>query len=157
MPYDKYVIVDLDYEPVISQKLWDKAQKILDRNSKQLRKNSNLKKIYLLSGLLKFEDMSPFHGTSATNGTGKPKLYYYNKKHKCRLDAAEVEKGAPRAVIQLIKDSDKLFKAIKRYSQSNSRKALLKHETERLEQKVLDLEALKLKAQKRLDFCKLKF
>ena len=131
LPYEKYEIVNLDYEPVISLDLWNKVQTIISKNAENLRKNTRLKKVYLLHGLLQLPDGSKFHGTGA-NGNGGRKNYYFNKATKLRIDADDIEIGASKAVIQILKDSEKLLKAIKRHSQSETRQELLKNEAQRI-------------------------
>jgi hypothetical protein len=130
LPYERYEVVELDYEPVISIELWNKAQAVVTKNADRLRKNTKLKKVYLLHGLIQLPDGSKFHGTGA-NGNGGRKNYYFNKASKLRIDADEVELGASKAVVQVLRDSEKLLKAIKRHSQSETRQELLKSEAQR--------------------------
>jgi DNA invertase Pin-like site-specific DNA recombinase len=131
MPYERYALVDLDYEPVIPTDLWEGVQKIIGRNAKQLHKNTKLKKIYLLHGLLRLPDGTTFHGTGA-NGNGGRKSYYFNRATKLRIDADDVEHEAANAVVRIIKDSEKLLNVIQRHSKSQTRKDLLRGQTQRM-------------------------
>ncbi len=150
LPYERYEVVELDYEPVISVDLWNKAQAIITRNSEHLRKNTKLKKVYLLHGLIKLPDGSTFHGTGA-NGNGGRKNYYFSKAKKLRIDADEAELGASKAVVQIIKDSEKLLKAVKRHSQSETRQSLLKSEKQRFLDMIEGLKAEKKRAELRFE------
>lgn len=150
LPYERYEVVDLDYKPVISMELWDRAQALVKKNAEHLRKNTRLKKVYLLHGLIQMPDGSTFHGTGA-NGNGGRKNYYFNKDKRLRIDADEAELGASKAVIQVIRDSEKLLKAIKRHSQSETRHELLKSEKQRFFDLIEGLKAEKKRAELRFE------
>lgn len=106
--------------------------------------------MYLLHGLIQLPDGSKFHGTGA-NGNGGRKNYYFNKATKLRIDADEVELGASKAVVQILKDSEKLLKAIKRHSQSETRQELLKSEAQRISDIVEGYKAEKRRAELRFE------
>jgi hypothetical protein len=150
LPYERYEVVELDYEPVISIDLWNKAQAVVTKNSDRLRKNTRLKKVYLLHGLLQLPDGSKFHGTGA-NGNGGRKNYYFNKTNKLRIDADEVELGASKAVMQILRDSEKLLKAIKKHSQSETRQELLKSEAQRFSDLIDGYKSEKRRAELRFE------
>lgn len=150
LPYEKYKLVSLDYDPVIPIELWEKTQRIIRRNSEFLQKNTKLKKVYLLHGLLSLADKTTFCGTGA-NGNGGRKNYYFNKSSNLRIDAEEAELGASKAVIQIIKDSEKLLRSIRRHSTSESRNDLYKSELQRSKDILNGLEVEKKKAYGRLD------
>lgn len=150
MPYEQHKLVDMDYEPVIPIKLWNKVQAIIKKNAENLRKNTKLRKVYLLHGLLRLPDGTTFHGTGA-NGNGGRKNYYLNKAHNFRIDADDAEEGASKAVIQIIKDSEKLQKSIKKHSQSQTMQDLLKSDIQRLKDMIEGLKQEKKRASQRLD------
>lgn len=150
MPYDRYELVHLPYEPVISYELWSKVQIIIKRNADKLQKNTNLNKIYLLSGLLKLSDGSTFHGTAA-HGNGGHKYYYFNKCHSFRLDTKEIENAAADAVLKIISSSKKLINSIVSHSKSQSRQVFLQNEIQRLNHLIDGLKIDKQKATTRLD------
>jgi hypothetical protein len=106
--------------------------------------------VYLLHGLIRMPDGSTFHGTGA-NGNGGRKNYYFNKTNKLRIDADEVEEGASKAVKQVIRDSEKLLKAIKRHSQSETRQELLKSERRRFIDMIEGYKAEKKRAELRFE------
>ncbi len=150
MPYEKYELVELDYGTVIDVKLWGKAQAILKRNSERLRKNTKLKKVYLLSGILRMKDSSTFCGTGA-NGQGGRKNYYYNKAHNLRIEAEMVEEAAFKAASELIKDSQRLQLAIKKYATSDERVNSIKSQVQRIKDEIDGYLLEKKKATARLD------
>ncbi len=69
---------------------------------------------------------------TGANGNGGRKNYYFNKATNLRIDADDVEQSAAKAVMQVLKDSEKLLKTIKRHSQSETRHELLKSESQRI-------------------------
>ncbi len=100
--------------------------------------------------MIQLPDGSTFHGTGA-NGNGGRKNYYFNKDKKLRIDADEAELGASKAVVQVIKDSEKLLKAIKRHSQSDTRHELLKCEKQRFVDMIEGHKAEKRRAELRFE------
>jgi DNA invertase Pin-like site-specific DNA recombinase len=114
LPYERYLEVQLQHGCVIDTGLWNKVQDTLTRIAGSKQKNTNINYTFLLSGILKLAaDKSPFHGTGA-NGNGGRKNYYFNPKHRMRLDTAAVEDEAKRTVSKIIHDSTEFRDAIKR-------------------------------------------
>lgn len=151
LPYERYALVeDMGYEPIISMEIWNKVQIIIQRNAEQLKKNTKLSRIYPLHPILQLNDGTTFCGTGA-NGNGGRKSYYFNEKHKVRIDADEADRQASRAVIQILKDSEKLLKAIKRYSQSQTRQDLLKGEVQRFKDMLAGLNCEKERASQKFE------
>jgi site-specific DNA recombinase len=105
MPYEQYADVTLPHGAVVGLELWDRVQQTVERIAGSRAKNTKIKKIFLLSGLLKLHsDHSSFHGTGA-NGRMVRKNYYFNKTHSIRLAAEDIEAEAKRTVAQIIRGS----------------------------------------------------
>lgn len=82
------VFVDLPFGEIITEEIFrDVQNKIHDIEQNRGRYNRTGKRVYPLTGLLKYEDGSSFTGEVG----GKKKLYYYNQKHRKRVDALSIE------------------------------------------------------------------
>lgn len=152
MPYDRYAVIDLPHGTVIEAGLWAEVQSTVQRIAGRKDKNTQIKRVYPLSGLLRDADGSIFHGTGAWGKTARSN-YYYNKKHSVRLDAQQVETECKRIVGQLIRESVELQDAIRRRSeQSKGAMDLLAGEVQRVKIKLDGIQAEKVAQNRRLDF-----
>ncbi len=85
-------VVDLEKLTLARNKIRELDEKFGRRTKVQSRN-------YLLTGLLKAEDGSPFQGISGTSKTGEKKYYYINKQTKYfSLPAEELEDAVVRAI-----------------------------------------------------------
>ena len=117
MPYERYAEVLLPHGAVIDPNLWERVQQTVERISGSKAKNTKIKKVFLLSGLLKLQtDGSSFCGTGAHGKSKKRTNYYFNKTHNIRLAAEDIETEAKRTVAQIIRGSRPFQDAIKQKS-----------------------------------------
>ncbi len=66
MPYERYTEVVLPHGEVIDLNLWNRVQQTVERINSSKVKNTNVKKIFLLSSILKLQsDNASFHGMGA--------------------------------------------------------------------------------------------
>ena len=63
MSYERYGKAVLPHGCIVDRALWDRVQKKLAELSKLNQKNTKLRRIYPLSGLLRYKDGSKFHGS----------------------------------------------------------------------------------------------
>lgn len=108
---DRYQRVDLPHGPVINQKLWDDVQRIVEKLKNSRAKVSKVKRVYPLSGILKYIDGTPFSG-SCNKGRNDHFFYYQNIKNRIRLPVDEVEAEARKIVGQIVRQTPELQKAI---------------------------------------------
>ncbi len=152
MPYDRCTEVSLPHGRVISLDLWSKVQEAVARVAGSKDKNTRIKRVFLLSGLLKSQtDGSQFHGAGATGARGR-KDYYFNPKQKIRLSADAIEEEAKQTVAHIIRGSAPFRDAIKRKSVAGeTMKQLLDSQSKRLQIELAELEEGKQSAAKRFD------
>lgn len=152
MPYDRYAFVDLPHGCIIDKGLWDQTQDTIRRISGNKNKNTMVKRIYPLSGLLKHSDGSSFGGTGAW-GRNNVNNYYWNKTHDLRVPVDVAETEAKNTVAEIIQNSPKLREAIMRKGiATTSAIQLLEQQAKKLDSEISQLENEKLNLGKRLDF-----
>lgn len=152
LPYDRHAIVDLPHGCVVDRSLWDRVQTLVARRKLSRTKEVGTRKIYPLSGLLRFEDGSPFHGTGAWGRTSHV-TYYFCKNRRLRISAEQLEDETKRVVSEIIRDSDILREAIKRRNiDASNRKQSLLIEVNRIENEIEKIEIEQLDLKKRLSF-----
>jgi len=94
---------------VISQELFDQVQiKIKSHNEIRLRQNRCGTRIYLLTGLLKYEDDSNFEGLSGTSKTGNRYYYYINRGNNLTVNAIEIEQAVINGFKRVFADNKEL-------------------------------------------------
>lgn len=93
MPNGDVVPVNLKYGCVVPQPLFDKVQERLRALEGKVVRNRVGKRIYLLSGLMTFEDGSALAGVSGVGRSGERYHYYRNKARTVTLDALAIEKA----------------------------------------------------------------
>lgn len=152
MPYERYTEVLLPHGEVIDLNLWNRVQQTVERINGSKAKNTKVKKIFLLSGILKLQsDGSSFHGTGATGRLGR-KNYYFNKTHKIRLSADDIETEAKRTVSQIIRGSKPFQDAIKHKAlATDSLKQFLDSQTRQINAELSSLVERKQAASRRFD------
>ena len=153
MPYDRHVIVDLPHGVVIDLDIWKAVQSTVAKVAAVKTKNTNIKRIYPLSGgLLKYIDGSPFHGTGAWGRDGRWN-YYNNEKHKIRIRVEIIEGEAMRVVTDIIKKTPRLQTAIKKFGKDlQDSVSSLGLEANRIESEIALLRHAREQLDKRLDF-----
>ena len=83
----RYRLIDLPHGPLIDIKLLDEVvEKLDDSASPRVRCSGD--HIYLLTGILEYEDGSTFYGQPAK---GKQYRYYYNRKNDVRIRCDELD------------------------------------------------------------------
>jgi hypothetical protein len=86
--------VDLPHGEVIPKALFDEVQeKWSKHDAKRSAFNRLGTRIYLLTGLLQYEDGSSFRGLSGVSGSEQRRYYYWNQNHRLSVDAIKLEKG----------------------------------------------------------------
>lgn len=153
MPYERHTEVSLPHGEVIEIGLWNKVQQTVERISGSKSKNTKIKRVFLLSGLLKLQtDGSPFSGTGAWGKSKKRTDYYYNQTHKIRLSAGDLEAEAMRTVSQIIRGSKPFQDAIKqKVLATDSLKQFLDMQTRQLSAEISSLAERKQAAARRFD------
>lgn len=153
MPYDRYKEVDLPHGPAICMTLWKKVQDKIENISGKKDKDTLIKRVYPLTGLLVAHDGTTFGGQGAWSKSGARHNYYYNKKHKIRLSAQLIEDKIKDMLVHIINNSDKMQKNIKRYvGEVDTYKTTLNYRLSDISNEIEDLLAEKEKLNKRLDF-----
>ncbi|MGZ3781537.1 MAG: recombinase family protein [Pseudobdellovibrionaceae bacterium] len=152
MPYERYVEVSLPHGSVIDLDLWDRVQHTVQRISGSKTKNTKIKKVFLLSGILKLQsDGSSFHGTGATGRVGR-KNYYFNSKHKIRLSAEDIENEAKKTVAQIIRSSKPFQEAITQKSlATETLKQFLDSQSRKISAELVAINGRKQAAARRFD------
>lgn len=152
LPYDRHAIVDLPHGCVVDKALWDRIQFLVSQRKFKKTKEVGTRKIYPLSGLLRYQDGSPFHGTGAWGKTSHV-TYYFCKNRKLRIGAEQLEDETKRVVSEIIRDSELLRDAIKRrnHDAANNKQSLA-NEMARIEKEISGLENERKALDKRLDF-----
>ena len=102
------VYVDLPFGEVIDKSLFEKVQENVAKVDKLRGFNKKRSRVYLLTGILQFEDGSRFTGHSGTARNGNPKYYYLNSKNNIKVPAEEVE-GAVFDSLRMFEDNDKMI------------------------------------------------
>ncbi len=103
------VWVDLPFGTIVSRDLFDRAQQAVQRVEAQGRnKNRNINRIYLLSGLLSYEDGSSMKGISGTSRNGNIHYYYRNEQNKFSVDAAGLEKAVTQS-LRMFENNEKMI------------------------------------------------
>ena len=153
MPYERHTEVSLPHGEVIDIDLWNRVQQTVERITGNKSKNTKIKRVFLLSGLLKLQkDGSPFSGTGAWGKSKKRTDYYYNQTHKIRLSAEDLEAEAKRTVSQIIRGSKPFQEAIKQKSlATDSLKQFLDSQTRLLNAEISSLSERKQAAARRFD------
>lgn len=101
----RYQVVKLPHGPLLDEKLLDKVQTKLKETYDTKKRMGRDNYVYLLSGLLEYEDGTKFHGA---HGKGGKYRYYYNDANKIRIRCDAID-GAVREKIQSFYFSDKSF------------------------------------------------
>lgn len=151
-PYDAYALVDLSHGPVVDLELWKDVQSTVKRIANNRAKNTNIRRIFPLSGILHFKDGTRFQGGCAWKEDNRHS-YYYNPKHKIRLKAEDLEESAKEMVAKVIQESPELREAIKRRGiNASTTVQLLGHEIDKRQDRLNELEEEKGRLNRRLDF-----
>lgn len=153
MPYERYAEVDLPHGRVVSLELWNQVQDTVKRISGNKNKNTQLTKIYLLSGLLRYSDGSPLSGKSGVGEHNKERYHYYaSTKLQKPIPAYLLEDEAMKIVGEIVKGSAQFQNCIKqRCADVKSLRELLVGQADSLRAKIALLEAEKQKWFTRLD------
>lgn len=152
MPYDCYQEVDLPHGCVVDIKSWTEVQATIVRIAGSKAKNTRIRRIYPLVGLLRFKDGTKFVGTGAW-GKNSRVNYYWNGSNKIRLLVDLVEEETKRTVSDIISKSPKIKDAVKKWiSETQTSTQLLEGEMSSQELELQRLEQDKLKLNRRLDF-----
>lgn len=151
-PYDQYALVDLPHGVVVDLTLWKDVQATVKRIANNRAKNTKVRRIFPLSGILHFKDGTKFEGGSAWSGENRH-AYYFNRKHNIRLKAEALEDTAKETVAKVIEDSTEFREAVKRREVNVSATAqLLRNEIDKREAQLDSLEEEKGRLNRRLDF-----
>lgn len=152
MPYDQCAEVDLPHGCVVDINLWNQVQETVVQVAGNKTKNTQVKRVYPLSGILKYQDGTTFGGTGAWGRTGKHH-YYTNLNHGIRILAQTVEDEARAIVTEVIKNSPRLQNAIRKFGSDVKESIyLLGNELKRLEVEIADLHQQLARLDQRLDF-----
>lgn len=152
MPYDRYTEVDLPHGCVIDRDLWDAVQRKITSISAIKSKNTKIKRIYPLHGVLKTEDKLPFHGTGAW-GANSRSNYYFNKATGLRISAEALEAEARKVLSDIIRKTPKLQEAIQRRClDAKKASGLLDDSESKLRDEIQRAQSEQDKLNKRLDF-----
>ncbi len=108
---DQYKKVELPHGCVIDRKLWEDVQQVVNKLTSSRAKVAKVKRVYLLSGILKYEDGTPFSG-SCNKGRNDNFYYYQNIKNRIRLPVDKIEAEARKIVAQIINQTPELQKGI---------------------------------------------
>jgi len=111
MPYERYQKIDLPHGEILSRDLWDKVQARVELIKGNNGKNSGVKRVYPLQGVLKYKDGSNFQGVSGKSSKLKKHCYY---KHKATglLIADELEQEAMKVVSMILSNSKEIQDSI---------------------------------------------
>lgn len=151
MPYDKYAEVELPHGPVVDIELWEKVHQQAKILVGKKDKNTCIRRVYPLSGLLIHKDGSTFGGTGAW-GKNDRSNYYYNKQHNLRIKADSLEDKTKEAVSIIINNSPILKEAIKQRGKSvKDQSQLLEYEEKRVRSSIESLHDSKVSLNRRLD------
>lgn len=152
MPFEHYKLIELPHGCVIDRELFEKVQVMVQSLKGRKAKNTCIKKVYLLTGLLTYEkDGTSFTGSSAHGNTQRSN-YYKNSKHHINLNAETLELEARKAVIDVIKNTPRLQTAlVERAKASKSAAVQLQGQVEALKTKIEQLESERTKLDSRLD------
>ena len=149
MPYEMFEIVSLPHGCVIDRVLWDEVQKLAAQIKGSKKRNGPRQRIYPLSGVLKFEDGTPFGGTSGKSGGH---FYYKNIPHNIRLPAEELEQLTRQCVSQTLHASPTFKAALnERLARTQTVGDLMDVEVTRIEADLLELKKREETSLRRLD------
>lgn len=152
MPYERHENIKLPHGCVVDKDLWQRVQGIVEQLASARGKNTKIRRVYVLHGILRAKDNSPFHGTGAW-GRMSQRNYYYNKTLKIRLGATELETAAKNAMKQIIAESPDFRKAIQRRTSQAEINTKIFNEKERdLLVEIQEVERRKETLNRRLDF-----
>ena len=150
MPYDRYVEVSLPHGSVIDEKLWDQVQVKIKSIAGSRAKST--KRCYPLSGLLQYEDGSPFVGSSAWGET-TVSTYYYNAKNSIRVKAHIFEEETKKILKDIVDNSEKFQKSLTYYlKQKKAALDFIDHSISEIDIKISALSDDNDKLHGRLDF-----
>lgn len=105
---DEEIWVDLPFGEVVNKELFDEVQNNIKKIESMRGINQNRSRIYILTGLLEFEDGTTFTGLSGTARAGNLKYYYYNKRHKLSLEAPRLEESVLNS-LRVFEDNQKMI------------------------------------------------
>jgi DNA invertase Pin-like site-specific DNA recombinase len=152
MAYERFEEIDLPHGCVIDKKLWDQVQVAIAHIAGQKYKNTNIRKVYPLSGLLRYKDGTPFHGTGAWGRTTHMN-YYHNATRGIRIAAEVLENDAKRAASEIISGSPAMQDAIRRRcSEVDQGTRLLAHQEQKLVAVLEEMRQEREHLDRRLDF-----
>lgn len=106
----RYYEIDLPHGAVVPLYLWHEVQASLEV-AKGMGKNTKVKRVSPLSGLLQHSDGTTYRGFSGTGRT-QTSYYYRNDKHKINIRADLIEADAAKIVTHLIGKTPHLQKII---------------------------------------------
>ena len=152
LPYERYSVTKLKHGAVVDLELWQEVQSTIARIAGTKQKCTGIKGEFPLSGILQYEDGSPFHGTSCHGRTTRV-LHYNNPTNKVRLSADAVHQEARQRVVDIISKSAPLKDAIRaRAERGNAAVQLINQELKRVQDKLHNCSAERHKLNTRLDF-----
>lgn len=141
VPGDKEEWVDLPFGAVIPVDLFDEVQKqvrAIEETPKNLR---NRKRVYLLSGLLIFEDGSKFTGKSGRGRLGDVHYYYVNAQNKITLQADQLELVVINS-LRVYQDNTKMIQyASELEIDRNAKQEMLRQQVESIRRELRNVEA----------------
>lgn len=154
MAYDRYEAVDLPHGCVVDGELFKRVQETAEELGGNKRKNTRLTRVYLLSGLLQYEDGSSFGGSSAQGENNEERTnYYFNKLNRIRIPVEVIEDETKETVAQILKNSPELQNAIKtRCKKMDGLKDLLVVQAKKLEGEIRGHQDTMARLNMRLDF-----
>ena len=134
--------VDLPFGAVIPVELFEKAQQTIAAiSTKHKHKNrAGKSRIYPLTGLLIFEDGTPFKGTSGTGRSGEKFYYYRNLANDITLNAPAIEQAVIEA-LRIFENDDKMVELAQTLRKSNySKLEILEGQIQQAKRKMTDIE-----------------